>query len=69
MSLRTICDENKCDLQTLLENHNKLTIHQRNLRELMVKVYKILNGYALPIMENLSVFRENVPNTILGIFR
>ena len=69
MSLRTICDENKWDLQTLLENHNKLTIHQRNLRELMVKVYKILNGYALPIMENLSVFRENVPNTILGIFR
>ena len=51
-----------------LENHNKLTIHQRNLQDLMIEIHKILNGHAPPIMENFSVFRENVHNTILEIF-
>ena len=61
-SLRTISDDKKSDFQTLLENHNLLIVHQRNLQSLMKEVYKILNGYVPPIMENLFVFLENVHN-------
>ena len=50
------------DFQTLVENHNQLTIHQVNLQALMIEVYKILNGYTPPIMESPFVFRENIHN-------
>ena len=61
-SLRIISDDKESDFQTLPENHNQLTIRQRNLQALIIKVYKILNGYVPPIMENRFVFRENVRN-------
>ena len=28
----------------------------------MIEVYKIINGYAPPIMDNLFIFRENTHN-------
>ena len=36
-SLRIISDDKESDLQTLLENPNQLTIHQRNLQVLMIE--------------------------------
>ena len=39
-SLRIISDDKESDLQTLLENPNQLTIHQRNLQVLMIEVWK-----------------------------
>ena len=60
--LRIISAYKESDFQTLLENHNQLTIHQRNLQALMIEVYKILNSSAPPIMENLFVFRGNIHN-------
>ena len=61
-SFRIITVDKESDFQTLLENRNQRTIHQRNLPALMIEVYKIIEGYAPPIMENLLVFRENVHN-------
>ena len=34
----------------------------KDLQALVIDIYKILDGYAPPIMENLFVFRENVHN-------
>ena len=61
-SFRIITVDKESDFQILLVNRNQPTIHQRNLPALMIEVYKIIKGYAPPIMENLLVFRKNVHN-------
>ena len=61
-TLRIISNDNKSSFEQLLINDNDMTIHQRNLQVLMTEVYKIVNGYAPPIMQNLFLFRENVHN-------
>ena len=57
-----ISDDKQNDFQTLLENPNQLTIHQRNLQVLMIEVYKKLDENGPQIVENLFVFRENLHN-------
>ena len=49
-SLRTSHKDQKTSYHNLLETHNELTIHQRNLQVLMTEIYKIVNGVAPPIM-------------------
>ena len=61
-SLRVIDDDKESDFQTLQEDHNELTIHQRNLQALMTDVCKRLNGYTPPIVGILFLFRENIHN-------
>ena len=61
-SLRVIDDNKESDFQTLQEDHNELTIHQRNLQALMTDVCKRLNGYTPPIVGILFLFRENIHN-------
>ena len=45
----------------LVQANNEIT-HQRNFQVLMVEVLKIINGFALPIMEDFFLFRENTDN-------
>ena len=40
----------------LLQANNEITIHQRNLQVLMVKDFKIINGFAPPVMEDFFLF-------------
>ena len=59
----TICyKDQQTSYQNLLETHNELMIHQRNLRRLMTEIYKIVNGVAPPIMNSLFEFRSNKYN-------
>ena len=58
-SLRISYKEQKTSYQNLLETHNELTIHQRNLQVLMTEIYKIVNDVAPPIMNSLFAFRSN----------
>ena len=37
-------------------------MHQRNLQVLMIEVFKIINEYAPPNMDNIFIFRENTHN-------
>ena len=52
----------KVTLKICWKKDKEITIHQRNLQVLMIEVYKIINGYAPPIMDNLFIFRENTHN-------
>ena len=61
-SLRISYKDQKTSYHNLLETHNKLTIHQRNLQVLMTEIYKIVNGVAPPIMNSLFEFRSNEYN-------
>ena len=57
-----VSGDNESNFQNLSENNKEITIHQRNLQVLMIEVYKIINGYAPPIMDNFFIFRENTHN-------
>ena len=61
-SLRLITNDKNSTLEHLLLASNEITTHQRNLRVLMVEVFKIINGFAPPIMEDFFLFPENTHN-------
>ena len=60
-SLRLITNDKASTFEHLLQANNEITI-QKNLQVLMVEVFKIINGFASPIMEDLFLFRENTHN-------
>ena len=61
-SLRLITKNKTSTFEHQLQANNEITIHQRNLRALMVEVPKIINGFAPPTIENFFLFRENTHN-------
>ena len=58
-SLRLITNDENSSFETLLQNINDITVHQRTLQILMAEVIK---GEAPAIMKNLFIFRENIHN-------
>ena len=61
-SSRILSGDNEGNFENLLEKNKDITIHQRYLQALMTEVYKIINRYAPPIMDNFLIFRENTHN-------
>ena len=62
-ALRITYNDQLTDFKSLVSNHNKTTIHQRNLQVLMTEIYKMINHIAPPIMSSLFEIRENTHNT------
>ena len=58
-SLRLIKNDKTSTFEHLLQANNEITTHQRNVQVLMVEVFKMINGFAPPIMKDLFLFREN----------
>ena len=52
-SLRAVYDEFNLDLNQLLQKGNHVTVHQNNIRKLIIKVYKCLNNESPEILENM----------------
>ena len=61
-SLRLNTNDENSNFETLLQNINDITVHQRNLQILMTEIYKIIKGEAPVIMKKLFIFRENIHN-------
>ena len=61
-SLRISYKDQKTSYTNLLETHNELTIHEKNIQVLMTEIYKIVNGVAPPIMNSLFEFRNDKYN-------
>ena len=51
--------DNENSFQTLLNENNETSVHQRNVQFLMTEIYKVKNNYPPPIMHHLFQFREN----------
>ena len=51
-SLTLIANDKTSTLEHLLQANNEIAAHQRNLQLLMIEIFKIINGFAPPIMEN-----------------
>ena len=52
-SLRLIKNDKTSTFEHLLQANNEITTHQRNVQVLMVEVFKMINGFAPPIMKDL----------------
>ena len=63
-SIRIVSGEIESNFENLLEKDKEITIHKKNLQVLIIQVDKIINGYALPTMDNFFIFRENTHNLI-----
>ena len=50
------------EMKNLLEKNKKITTRQRNLQVPMIEAFKIITGYAPPIMNNFFIFRANTHN-------
>ena len=67
-SLRLITNDKTSTFEHLLQANNEITTHHRNLQVLMVEVFKIINGFAPPILKDFFLFRENT-HDIFGTFK
>ena len=61
-SLRLITNDKTSTFEHLLQANNEIKTHQRNSQVLMVEVFKIINGFAPPVMEDFFLLRENTHN-------
>ena len=61
-TLRLTYKDKQSDFQTLMNENNETSVHQRNLQILMTEIYKTKNNYAPPIMHHLFQFSENTFN-------
>ena len=61
-SLRLIKNDKTSTFKHLLQANNEITTYQRNVQVLMVEVFKMINGFAPPVMEDFFLFRENTHN-------
>ena len=52
-SLRVILNDYPSKFNILLENNNDISNHHRNIQALLIKVFKMKNELALPIMESV----------------
>ena len=52
--------DNENNFQTLPNENNEISKHQRNLRLLMTEIFKIKINHAIPILHHLLQFRKTL---------
>ena len=61
-ALRLTYKDSENNFQTLLNQNNETSVHQKTLQFLKAEICKIKNNYTPPIMHHLFQFRENTFN-------
>ena len=58
-ALRIVYDDNRSSFEDLLNKDKSVTIHQRNLQQLAIEIFKVKIGIAPIIMNEIFTFVEN----------
>ena len=58
-ALRIAYNDYEFDFETLLQNDNTITIHQRNIHALAIEVYNTLNDLNPPFMKEMFCLKEH----------
>ena len=58
-ALRIVYEDHKASFSELLNIDKSVTIHQRNLRYLLIEIYKVKKGISPTIMNEIFQFFEN----------
>ena len=59
-SLRLVYNDNVSSFNKLLDTDKSLTIHDRNLQELAIEIFKVLNGLSPKFMEEVFSVKRNI---------
>ena len=59
-SLRIVFNDNTSSFRDLLVKDNSVTIHERNIQNLAIELYKIVNGFSPDIMSIVFPVKENI---------
>ena len=59
-SLRIVFNGNISSFRELLDKDNSVTIHERNIQNLAIELYKTLNGFSPDIMSIVFPIKENI---------
>ena len=59
-SLRIVFNDNTSTFRELLNKDNSVTIHERNIQNLAIELYKVLNGLSPEIMSIIFPVKENI---------
>ena len=59
-SLRIVFNDNASSFRELLIKDNSVTIHERNIQNLAIELYKIVNGFSPDIMSIVFPVKENI---------
>ena len=59
-SLRIVFNDNTSTFRELLLKDNSVTIHERNIQNLAIELYKVLNGFSPEIMSTIFPVKENI---------
>ena len=58
--LRIVFNDNTSTFRKLLDKDNSVTIHERNIQNLAIELYKVLNGFSPKIMSTIFPIKENI---------
>ena len=61
-ALGVLLNDHESDLETLLQINNDVCNYRRNIQTLLIKVFKIKNGFAPPMMGCILKGRNNTYN-------
>ena len=53
-------NDNTSTFRKLLDKDNSVTIHERNIQNLAIELYKVLNGFSPEIMSTIFPIKENI---------
>ena len=59
-SLRIVFNDNTSSFRELLVKDNSVTIHERNIQNLGIELYKIVNGFSPDIMSIVFPIKQNI---------
>ena len=67
-SLRLVYDDNFSSFEELLKKDNSFTIHERNIQNLAIELYKVVNRLSPEIMSHVFLLKESVKYCSKNIF-
>ena len=57
-ALRTVCQDKKCSLETLLKHEKSLSIDVKNVQYLATEIFKVKNDLCQKIMKEIFIFHK-----------
>ena len=60
ISLRIVYKDNASTFRELLQKDNSVSIHERNIQNLAIELYKVINGFSTELMSIIFPLKENM---------
>ena len=69
ISLRIVYKDSTSTFRELLQKDNSVSIHERNIQNLAIELYKVLNGFSSELMSIIFPIKENMLYCSKNVFK